>query len=370
MAIKIFSPDPKTGVIKATPPRMQAGGPITPFSQRSGALDTINRLMSGGKPDICVIRSQGGIGDVLMTLPTVKAIKKKYGGKVDYATDFRYLGGSLAQVLEGNPYIDNVLDWHSLPRENYSAIIDLTCPCIAHEQPKAPPINRIDLFAQHAGVELKSRDIDYVVRPEEEAWAEEYLRKLRIWSMEVILVQPFSSSLKRNLPKPVLEKAIAEILKQRSKARIIVLTHDTDDKKTSWRYMKIKQAHNLSVRQIAALSKKVNLVMCQDSSVLHIAGALSAPTVSFFGPTDPRARVNHYKNSAAIWPGKKLGCCPSWYSKPRCGDTCWQLVTPEMISTTAISMLSSGRPPEEDWITYGDPTPITPGRVDPRFEVI
>ena len=303
-----------------------------------------------------ISRKTGGIGDVLMTLPTVRAIKQKYKGKVDYATDKKYLNGALFKVLQGNPYIDNVIDWHDLNQQDYHACIELTCPCVIHEQPQARPINRIDIFARHAGVQLSDFAIDYKVFQQEKDWADKYLKDNHLANKRLLMVQAFSSTSQRDLPAFLMHKTLAAILTKHRDVRVIIVTHDTDPKKLEWKYMEIHEARNLDIRQIGALMDRCELVMCPDSAILHLAGALRKRSLSFFGPTDPRARINHYPGSVAIWPAQKLACAPCWYSKrDNCDFFCWKMVKDNMIISTACDMLEQKVVVANDFlVTYDD----------------
>ena len=352
--MRVLRPDSRKGIITAHRPHMQAGGPTKQYKKPNESLRRLDSLLQGAKLNICIIRSTGGIGDVLMTLPTVRAIKKKYDCVLTYATDYNYLNGALLKTVQGNPYIDNIINWGDIVASDYDAMIDLTCPCIVHEKPKAIPINRIDLFARHAGVQLESKKIDFKLREDELRWGKEYIQHRKLAGKKIILVQPFSSSQRRDSPVATLRNALAGILTVRKDIGVIVLTHGTDSSVQDWKYSEIVQVHNLDIRQIGAVMQHCNLVLCPDSSVLHLAGALGKPTVSLFGPTDPRARVNHYSKAIAIWPGGRLACSPCWYDQTtQCGSVCWKMVTPEMILETVIEALS-GRVSPKDFLVFSN----------------
>jgi ADP-heptose:LPS heptosyltransferase len=288
-----------------------------------------------------VSRKQGGIGDVLMTLPTVKAIARKYNIKVDYATDFDYLDGALPKVLQGNPYIDKIFSWKKIDTEEYDAIVELTCPCVEHEVPKAPPVNRIDLFARHTGIALTDHDIDYTVFPDEEEWAKDYLKTNNLHRSSLLLVQPSASASARDCPHPLLQRAIANILMLKRNMKALIITHGSDNVHTEWNIHNTHVFHNMDVRQIAAIMPFSDLVVCPDSAVLHLAAAHHHPTLTLFGPTDPRARVNYHPEAVAIWPAGQLNNYPTWYENPNDGYLCWKIIEEKYIVKTAIAILDN-----------------------------
>ena len=318
------------------------------YNQPSTVLTRLDRIIKpGASLEICVIRSQGGIGDVLMTLPTVRAIQEKYGGPVDYATDFEYLDGALPAVLKGVPYIRNVIPYRDVQPQLYDAVLDLTCPCVAHEKPHAPPVNRIDLFAKHAGVVLSNFQIDYYPQPEEIAAAKLFLEQDRVLGMrayKLILVNPSSSTTRRDVPLHVFPRLLRDLMLRNKDARALVFTHYTDcadAKAIDWNNIPgVIQMKDYSVREIAAFMTLCEMVICPDSALLHVAGALDKKTVSFFGPTDPRARINHYPKAVAISPGNGLSCWPCWYDQCKSGLLCWKRLEHNMMLGTLHSVLN------------------------------
>lgn len=265
--------------------------------------------------NIIVHNTAGGIGDVLMTLPTVKAIKKQYNCVLDYQTDYDYWGGSLPALLENNPNINKIYDYRDLSdsdREDYDAVVELTCPCTAHEQPLAKPIGRIDLFANHAGVVLEDYNIDYFPTQNELDEARDWIVSNHIDRFQLVMVGANSSTSKRDLPLLTLQQSLSGIIQKKPDVRFIIATQSINAGKATWNnHYGCIELRDKTIRQVAAMMTYCQLVMCQDSAHLHLAGALHRKSLSFFGPTDPRARVNTYPEAVAIWPaGNNLRCSP------------------------------------------------------------
>lgn len=312
-----FGISPNKGIVSPVTSRPTIHTNAKSYRRPSPLLRRLDELTQGRKPEICISRRQGGLGDVLMTLPTVKAIANKYQVQVDYATDYDYLNGALPTLLKNLPYIRKVMPSLSVDRAEegtWDIILDLTCPCIAHEQPLAPPVNRIDLFARHAGITLTDTHIDLILSEDEIGWARQELQRLFLLDRgyKIIVAQPSSSTTRRDAPIDLFKKILSSIPREDKRARILVLTHDSDSsqaKAVRWEnFDGLIRGHNYTARQIAAILTFSNLTICPDSSVLHIAGALDKPTLSLFGPTDPRARINHYPKAVAIAPASQLTC--------------------------------------------------------------
>ena len=197
-----------------------------------------------------------------MTLPTVKAIKKKYGGKVGYATDIDYLQGALPKVIQGNPYIDEIFDYKRLNYNEWTTVIDLTCPCIAHEVPGAIPINRIDLFARHAGlgIPLEYPSIDYIITDKEKQWAKEWIEYRRLDGKKLVIIQVNSSTTRRDLPPVILLRSISGILNKFNMYGIVVL-HSDSPTDVNWKLDRIEIMKDYDVRSIAAVMNYCELVL-------------------------------------------------------------------------------------------------------------
>lgn len=290
-------------------------------------IKQIENLLNTKRPSICVVRGEG-IGDVLMTTPTVNALYNKFNGNIDiiYATNTQYLGGALTKTLQGNTQISKIIDRMNLVESDFDAVINLHCPAIMHEKPMAPPINRIDLFARHAGLyPLADTKPKLFLTDEEKTNAGYFLDSLGLHNAKykIILVSLFSSSPNRSLNREVIYQSLKQLGDLGYK--LILVSHETDHEKLGSYYdiRNVFSAKNLDIRQLSALLTQIDLLLCPDSALLHCAGALDISTVALFGPTDPRARVNYYPHAKALWGGEGINGHPHWYEPCPFNNICW-----------------------------------------------
>lgn len=360
----MLKPDSR-GILVPTKPGIKGIANATPYTRPSQALIRLDRIRSGDTPRIAITRTQGGIGDVMMTLPTVKAISLKYNTKVDYGTDFTYLHGALPKVLRGIPYINQVLPWKDIDESQYDVLLDLTCPCVAHERAKAPPLGRIELFARHAQLSLVDTKIDYVFDPKELEEAKVFLQSKGLYGLglKLVMIQPASSTSRRDVPANTLQQIALKIAQANKNIRLLVVSHDTDnDKSQNWNFREVTRLHNMDIRQLAAIMNYCSLVLCQDSAILHLAGALEKASFSFFGPTDPRARINTYRNAVSIWGGHNLACCPCWYDACKVGYTCWKMTNVNVSVETILAMIDNKPLPNyRELVSFNYNLPNKPG---------
>ena len=264
---------------------------------------------------LCVQRKLGGLGDVLMTTPTVKALKIRYpDSELTYATDPLYYQGDLIRILEGNPYIDKIIDYRTIDPNGYHLFVDVTGVCLPYEKYGNPPINRIDLFAQHVGIRLEDPLPVYNTTQDEKTWAKAVINK---WfgneNYTVIAIHTASVDVRRTWPIENYINLIADLNGQRNNLRFLIF--DQNRKHHQWDYVNCIDCSNYAIRQTAALIDAADIFVGPDSGPLHFAGALNKDIVSIFGSTHPDARIDHYDNAIAIT-AKKTSCkkMHCWYS--------------------------------------------------------
>jgi len=65
---------------------------------------------------------------------------------------------------------------------------------------------------------------------------------------------------------------------------------------------------NMSVKELISALASCHAVICMDSGVLHIAGAVGTPTVAVFGGVDPVFRIRPFQKVIALQ--ADMPCCP------------------------------------------------------------
>lgn len=329
-------------------------GNIQIYRRPNRSLVDFIRQYPGKIPRICLTRKQGGIGDLLMITPTIKSISTTHQTQIDFGVNYGYLDGALPKVLYDNPYISRVFPHTDLNLANYDVVIDLTCPCIAHEVPLARPVNRVDLFAQHAATQLINVELDYYMSDCEKEWAQNYLIDHNITHHQVIMVQATSSTQSRDLPNHILLDTITRLLAAHPHLSILYVTHDTDYQRIQ-HLPNVHILHNLDIRKLAAIMYYCNLVLCPDSSLLHLAAALHKTALSLFGPTDPRARINYHPEAVAYWPIIHNKNYPIWYQPQKDPTLPWKPIDVDVIIRTVLALLNDTPLPNTDHLlTFGD----------------
>ena len=289
------------------------------------------------QPARILLIKPSSFGDIVQSLPVLAALKRTWpDAAVDWAVKPDW-----AELIEGHPLLHRlVLFPRGLPdtircgrwlwRQKYELVIDLQ------------GLLRSGLYAVMTGCSARAGFAD---SREGSSWC--YTRRVKVSAGIVHAVDRYLDLVRQlgagagetatfPLPEDIRERDWAEKLCERAKIdareKICVLHPAARWKTKRWpterfarladqlihehglrvilvggadqlgtvnevrRQMK-QEALNLggatSLRQLAALLRRTNLLVTNDSGPMHLAAALGTPVVAIFGPTDPR-RVGPY----------------------------------------------------------------------------
>lgn len=181
------------------------------------------------------------------------------------------------------------------------------------------------------GIDTKDCSPKLYLLDEEMEWAKGFLSSLKISSKDLkIAIHPGGFYPSQRWPADRFAGAGKKII-EKFGINIILL----GDKSEEGLLKEIKQKINtdkvsilceLSLRQIISVLNECNLLICNNSGILHIACALNVPTVSTMGPTDPALWWPQGENHIVL--KKELACRPC--NRAICGKhTCLDLITVE-----------------------------------------
>jgi ADP-heptose:LPS heptosyltransferase len=314
-------------------------------STRKSKKNIFNKLSTKDKPKICIKRRLGGIGDVIMSLPSLKMIKTLYpNSELVYATDTKYMKGSLQKVLEHNPYVDKIIHYKDIVDSRYDLISDITVTGLDEEKPKTIPPNRIDLFAKEIGLEnLEDPIPTYIVTEEEKKEAKDFILENtgnKREDINFIVIQARSNDVRRCWPLEYVE----ELANRLATDNTYVMVCDWKDN-YKWELEEQCFLYRGEINLTAALIEQADLIVCPDSSVLHLAGSLWKPTIALFGPIPPESRCNHYPTVKPLQ--IKLRCSSCFYI-PTCRKNkpssvymdCMNKLSVDKVYKECITMLS------------------------------
>jgi len=298
-------------------------------SNNSGFYRKIESL--NGRAKVCVIRSLGGIGDVLMTTPGLRELKRRFPKiHLTYAIDMHSTkNNNYYELVKNLPYIDSIVDARYIDRTQYDAIKDISAVCVAYERFDLPSINRIDLFAKNLGIhKLMNTLPDYRIITEELRWANNFINRSKDNDDQMILaLHTASFDAKRTWPASNYHS----LIKMLESLNIKILLFDFNNKlKQKNTYSNIVNCSGTDIRQMSALISMADLFVGPDSGPMHIAGAVGTKSLVLFGSVPPEARINHYPTHRAIV-NESMSCLGCWYAACKYNVECMSGLQPSLV---------------------------------------
>jgi len=248
-----------------------------------------------------------------MITPALKALKRNFPFiQLTVALDRHRTKEDIYFNLIKNAYfIDSFEDARFIDRNDYDHIVDISAVCIPYERKELPPRNRIDIFLDYLGlVNVEDKLPFYKVEKEESLKAKEFLR-LNSKKTTLIGLHTASNDLKRSWPKNRQLEFIKFVKLSMPKAEVLIFDQNNIFKEDIENSIIIS---NSSVREMAALINECDYFVGPDSGPMHIAGALSIPSLVVFGSIPPKARINYYSYHSSVVLDK-LNCLGCWYNK-------------------------------------------------------
>ncbi len=274
------------------------------------------------------------LGDVILSVPSLRAIRKKYeDAVVKVLVDFRFSG-----VLEGCPYVDEVITCdirgrergtgffsflERLRSEDFDISIDLQNNRKSHlmaflaaiperygydngkfsfllnRKVSLPggslsPVEHQSRVLALAGVTKVDERLELWSGRSGEEWVEKFLSSGWLKSGQKLVAISVSAS-KRWKTKNWSVSRMAELadtLASKKGIRVVAIGVE-DDIEISQEFFKKTSAKPLDavgktdIGRLISLLKRCDALLTGDSAPMHIAAAVGTPFVAIFGPTDP-----------------------------------------------------------------------------------
>lgn len=299
----------------------------------------------------------GAIGDVIMTTPLIKALRKRYP---NYVID--YLVGMHSQkVLENNPHINDIIGFDekiffdkrafsalglikSIRKRNYDIIfvLDKSIYTNVFASLLGIPV-RIGFDRLGKEGKLLTKKVFYDGSMHEIRYYLKLLpQKDKKKGINYLKTEIFPSINDKNTIKKIMEKhdlkrfiiiapGGARNPGQAASSKIwpfekfievikglkitVVLVGDKGDIQIGRIIEKKEKKQNIinligktSIQQTSLLMKYADAIICNDTGALHMATTSNDRIVALFGPTDPKRFGPLSKNSVILH--KKTDCCP------------------------------------------------------------
>ena len=273
-----------------------------------------------------LIRDKAGLGDLACSLKAIELLKLKY----PYASITmvcRY-----PALLQNHPAIDFLFDINNTPANlmEYQSLIHINLS-FKDDFTKSLQENFIDVVNSV----LEKNGLNKIVwdgKPQK-LWVSETDKQ---WAEQVV-----DKSSCGKIPIGVFLKSAQEFRTWHGMLSLVNMLMETGrfavyvfDSEES-----IDGAFNVLGRElndIVALVSQMRLVISPDSAGIHIAGGLGVPILGIFGATNPKMRLDMYKNSAHIPVDCKYHPC--WFTHKCSKNRCLTELQPEKVFSKVLSL--------------------------------
>jgi len=269
-----------------------------------------------------IIRRKDAAGDVLLTTPILREIRKKNPDSIiSVATDF-------GCVFRDNPYVS-----FALPSEHawitkgfYDLFYDLN---LSYE--KNPNKHIIKAYSETCGIDVSDWKLDLYLREHDLAFAKRMLDE-DTW---VVLHSRFFGWAGREWPAENFNQLSSNI---RDRGKKVVLVGSNQDQLIQ---SDLDLRGKTSFHELAAIIKKASCFVGVDSLPMHLAQAFGTPSVALFGSINPEYRVIP---GGCVWPitvSREVVACLGCHHKSVIPKTtgscemdrphCMENITPEIV---------------------------------------
>ena len=207
-----------------------------------------------------------------------------------------------------------------------------------------PPIEHQFRLLKQLGIDSPPELPSLMISEQELKYADKLISESWIGRSEALIGISLSASQKwetKRWPAERLAK-LCDLLAQ-SKIRIII-TGAKEDSLYAKRVLMLTRSKpfditgRTSVMQLAAVIKKCQVFITSDSAPMHIATLCGVPFVALFGPTSPKRHLQPNGKYRVIH--KKLKCSPCY--KPKCSNPiCMEKITPEEVAAAVGELLKT-----------------------------
>ncbi|MFH1073471.1 MAG: glycosyltransferase family 9 protein [Candidatus Firestonebacteria bacterium] len=319
---------------------------------------------------ILIIRFKG-LGDIMLSMPAVKALKKSYPS----ASISMLINREAEQIVSGITYVDEimlhnrmihggisgsirliseirkkkfdlVLDLYGNPRSALITILSKAKYRVGTNHRirqkayniKVPGPEEIIygakvhlLAAQAAGADISESDtaLDLNIPAEAKESMDSYFFKNNIKKGELIGVNPFANWDTKSWGKKKFAEVADKLIE--SGKKVIVLCGPGEDKSGFAGLMRNKPliAPETNIKRLAYLLQNLKAVLTNDTVVKHLAVAVKTPTFTIYGATNPKAWEPEGNPMHRFITSSK-DCVPC--DRTECDDfICMDSITPEIV---------------------------------------
>ena len=167
-----------------------------------------------------------------------------------------------------------------------------------------------DYFLSCLGIETPREDLpDIPITSDALAWCRWFWRQSGLAGKKVLVLSPGSGAREKNWPIGFYMAVVEWWQKRFDGEAVIVLGPVEEEREQSGNHWgRARVVCGLGLKKVAALIRRCDIYLGNDSGVSHLAAGLGVQTVALFGPTDPVQWAPRGKRVTVL--SQKVECSP------------------------------------------------------------
>lgn len=305
------------------------------------------------------------IGDIVLTTPVMSVLCGHFlQARLDVMT-----GPNGAELFKKHPAVFKTIIYNKrasfneklrliqkLRKIRYDLIVDMRnslFPFLLGARYRTSPIQNISQTIRHKkeqhlaklgsiGLDVKDAPFYIHISHEDSSFADKLIKKKDAEKPVITIAPGAKSEIKRwtkegysELVRRLAGEMGAEVILAGDKADRLIANDIIAAAK--------KEVTNLtgetSLGRLAAILKRTNLLITNDSAPLHLGAAIGVQVLALFGPTDPRLYGPTGRNDRVI--RKKLHCSPCEKAQCEFEHECMKAITADEVFESAKEMLET-----------------------------
>ena len=289
-----------------------------------------------------ILEANSDLDDIVVADTSLRSwlnlVQKLRGGHYDLVVDFQglfrtgllgLLSGAktrvgFAEAREGAPWM-------------YSDVVSLSHGNVSWRLLEIHAVDRNLALVHHIGADTSHPTFHFLDFPEDEHYVDGLLAHYPLADQpRVIALAPWSRSCLKSWPTPCYVE-LANKLVKKADFRVVLLGGPSDTLQAAeFQDLESQGLLNvvgkLSLRQLPVFLKRMQLVIGNDSSLIHLAASVDVPVLGIFGPTHPKA-TGPYPGEKHWVLRKDLPCSPC--GKQTCDNSrfleCLHTIPPDTV---------------------------------------
>ena len=265
----------------------------------------------------CVFIREGGLGDILMCIPTIEELSKTHQiyffTKPEFFTLLRLSSCIVKDVLSLPKQIDKTFLQKEGIKDN-PVIFDLRNQ-LENFKIERNKKHRIDSIAEYCGITIEDRNINYLPTQEAKNFSQAFYNTFtnNTFTNNTFTNNTFTIGiawLSAYRGRSWMDTYVRDLCSFLSRPSIkIILLGDKQERGFEGNSI-INTCGYLTIDETAAIIQKLDVLVSTDNGLLHVAGILGIPVIALFGSLPPEVRTKYY-NCINITPDN-ISCYPCW----------------------------------------------------------